>query len=624
MHKSTLFKTLALLFAGLVCAQSANAIIADDPEPKVVFEEDFSLVPAIEKYYGGIFLNDDTNCLHPEFFHAPGWKGLNIGYGKEPGEIYLSMEEDVYIQTPPIELSADGGKVTITFEYKRGSWDNQLTTTDNVYVQLRDRANGMDSGITGIYSNPTQVTTEWKEYTVTLMGGTADCSVRFWTGSYMGYLRNLKVKQVRPELDAPVADSFSNFTGESFTANWREVQGAEHYLLSVFTLNGTMRDYTLQDVKVTGTSYAVSGLDPKKTYHYSVKAVGGTLTSDESNIVKCFGISQPEIRDFANVSKEGFDVYWNDAVNAELYQLETYLEHTAPADGKYYLFDEDFLNTPNQDARPDSPVTGSTTAIWLDDYSNRSNWYVKQPAFSADCITLNNILASMGMYGEIDGPTMDLSADGGRVTVEMRVRVLESGGAGSLGLYMLNSVPKVNEFTSDKIVDRIELWDDVSEYDGLSTSWQNRTFTLCGGNEESYIAIQAYGYGALIQIDRLAVYQELKKGDKVRVPYRSIVTYDTEASINTNGEGFNADNDLFVCTLRGANTSEDPSNVIYSEWSEPKTLVLPSSGSGVSAIETENNTPNGIGDVYDILGRKIKPENAKSGVFIINGKKVVR
>lgn len=635
--------SINLLIFGLLAlsgTQTASALIADDPEPKVVFEEDFSLVPAIPNYYGGIFLNDDTNNLHPEFFHAPGWKGMNIGYGRYAGEVYFSFSDDVYLQTPPLELSADGGKVTITFEYRRESWDNQLTTTDNVYVELRNRANGMDTGITGIYNNPVEVNTEWKEYSITLTGGTADCSVRFWGGSYMGLFRNLKVKQVRPDIDVPVADEFTDYTGDSFTAHWREVAGAQNYLLSIFSLDNEARNYVMQDREVSGTEYKATGLNPETLYYYTVKAYDGTLTSGESNIIRCFGIPKPTISRFSNITKEGFDVYWDEAQNADLYQLETTLVHTASSAERYYLLDEDFLNTPGQDASPDSPVSSGDSYLWLDDYMNRSNWYVKQPMFARDCITLNNILASMGYYGEIDGPTMDLSANGGKVTVEMRVRALESGGAASLGLYMLNVVPKVNQFTSDKIVDKIELWDADSANEGLSTSWADRTFTLKGGNEESYIAIQAYGYGALVQIDRLAIYQELEAGDKVRVPYRSYIIDDCEANISTNGEKFNMENDAFECILRGANTSDKPGEVVYSDWSDPRTVRIPTSGAGMVPLGisemnvtvdgnriTVNNPTHKEITIFSITGNTIMRSTSEiirtaplqSGVYIISG-----
>lgn len=578
---------LLCILSGLF-SMPASAVIADEPTPKVVFEEDFSLVPAItpwDKKYYKIFGNDDTNNLHPEFFHAEGWKGMNIGYGEEAGVLYISGEDDVYLQTPALELSANGGKVTIVFEYKRGSWDNQLTTTDHVYVQLRDRANGMDQGITGIYSNGVEINTEWGEYSVTLEGGTADCSIRFWPGSYFAFIRSVKVLQVRPELDSPVADAFTDYTGDSFTANWRAVEGADHYLLNVFTLDNDVREYALKDVEVKDTKYAVTGLDPKKTYNYTVKAVNSQYTSEESNVIRCFGITRPEINDFADIDEKGFTVSWDEADNANLYQLEVYLDHTAPVDQKYYILDEDFLSTPEQDADPDKPVRYGEATIWLDDYMNRSNWLVKQPGFAGDCLTLDNTLASMGRYGEIDGPTMDLSANGGKVTVEMRVRALN---AASMGLYMLTEVPKVNQFTSDKIVDKIELWDENIDNKPLSDKWEDRTFTLNGGTDKSYIVIQAYGYGAMVQIDRLAVYQELKKGETIRVPYRSVITDSTVVNISTNGEGFNKDNDSFICKVRGAYTGEEADDVVYSEWSDEKAVALPTSENDPTTPPTEN------------------------------------
>ncbi|MCM1070448.1 MAG: fibronectin type III domain-containing protein [[Clostridium] fimetarium] len=612
MKTFALTNTLAIA-AALCCAGEAKALIPDEtgPEPTVVFEDDFSLIPAIEPWTGArkaAFNQDET--MKPEFFHAPGWKGWYITYGMEAGMAHFETDQDAYIQTPPIELSADGGKVTVTFEYRRMSWAGQTTTTDNFYVQLRDRANGMDKGITGIFANGVQVTTEWKEYSVTLAGGTPDCSVRFWNGSYGGDLRNVKVKQVRPTLDVPVADTFTNFTGTGFTANWRAVDGADHYLLSVFTLGeNDERDFRLLDERVDGTTYNVDGLDPAKTYHYTVKARGGELTSGESAPVRCFGVPRPEIRSITDVTADGFRVNWDAPYNANTYQLETFVRHTAPVDGRYYLLDEDFLSTPAQNAQPDSPQRGKT-AEWLDDYISRSNWYAKRPAYAADCIGLDNTYASMGEYGELDGPTMDLSADGGKVTIEMRVRARN---AASLSLYMMNVREKVNEFTSDVIASRVELWDTDSRLDPLTEEWTDRVFTLTGGNAESYIAIQAYGYGALVQIDRLAISQELKAGESVRVPYRSVVTGACEAYIATNGEGFSNTADEFECELMGAyipNPGQDEPTVT-SPWSDIESVRLPEKSSRIAAA-----TANGSITIATSGGRIVATNPARGAISV--------
>ena len=616
-HKLMLAAAAGLLFS----APEAAALIPDAPDPAVVFEEDFSLVPATTPWDGKrypVYNQDET--LKPEFFHQPGWKGWYISYGEQAGVVRMEMDDDTYIQTPAVELSADGGKVTVSFEFRMATWEGQKTTTDKVYIQLRDRADGMDKGITGILANPVEVNTDWKEYRLTLEGGTADCSVRFWAGSYGGDLRNIKVLQVRPRLDVPVADRFTDFTGESFTAHWRAVEDAETYLLSVFTLDNDTRSYHIQDFPVEGTEYAVTGLDPAKTYHYTVKARKGELTSEESAAVRCFGVPKPVLGQFSDITTDGFKISWEAPYNANTYQLETFLKHTAPQDEKYYLLDENFLSTPSQNAQPDSPVRGEA-AEWLDDYLNRSNWSVKRPAYAADCIGLDNTYASMGQYGEIDGPTMDLSADGGKVTVEMRVRARN---AASLSLYMMNVREKVNEFTSDIIADRIELWDEKSQLDPLSEEWTDRTFTLTGGNKESYIAIQAYGYGTLVQIDRLAVSQNLKSGETVRVPFRSIVTGACEAYIATNGEGFSNDDDEFECELMGAyvpNPGQEEETVT-SPWSEPASVRLPTKQSGISDAAADSASFAIATD-----GGRITVENpagAEIAVYTVSGTLVAR
>lgn len=612
---------MAATIAAACCAPEAAALIPDAPEPSVVFEEDFSLVPAITPWEGkryAVYNQDET--LKPEFFHQPGWKGWYISYGQYEGVLRMEMDDDTYIQTPAIELSADEGKVTVSFEFRMATWDGQKTTTDKVYVQLRDRADGKDKGITGILANPVEVNTEWKEYRLTLEGGTADCSVRFWAGSYGGDLRNIKVMQARPRLDVPVADMFTDFTGDSFTAHWRTVEGADRYLLNVFTLDNDNRSYHIQDYPVNGTEYIVEGLDPSKTYLYTVKAQNDELTSEESAAIRCFGVPKPVLGEFSEISADGFRISWEAPYNANTYQLETFLKHTAPRDEKYYLLDEDFLSTPSQNAPPDTPVRGNA-AEWLDGYINRSNWSIKRPAYAADCVGLDNTFASMGEYGELDGPTMDLSADGGKVTVEMRVRARN---AASLSIYMMNAREKVNEFTSDIIADRVELWDSKSQLDPLSEEWTDRAFTLTGGNKESYIAIQAYGYGALVQIDRLAVSQELAAGESVRVPFRSIVTGACEAYIATDGEAFSNTDDEFECELMGAyvpNPGQDEQTVT-SLWSDVATVRLPTRQSAISDAGAD-----GAAIMVTTDGGRIIVENptgAEVAVYTISGTLVAR
>lgn len=597
------FYALALIFAGasLVCPQNVSAIIEDKPQEalSVVFEEDFSLFKALSTTsYTPIFTSNETNNLHPEFFHQPeGWKGYYVATGLQDGFLHFVDSDQSYIQTPILNLTADGGKVTISFEAKKSPNGAYL-----MYVQLRDRTNGADKTITGILSNNVELTDNWKVYTMVLQGGNADCSVRFMT-EYPAELRNVKIMQNLPQYEVPVADTFTNFTGNGFTANWRPVENATSYLLNVFTLDGTSREYFLENHELTATTYDVAGLDPSKVYHYSVKAKYANGTSDESNIIRCFGVPQPVLDEMVDVTKDGFTLTWDAPYNANIYQVETYIKHTATTDEKYCLLQEDFLNTPHQDVTYEEPVSYTGQTMYLDDYISRSNYIVSNPAFANDCLSLNNVLASIGSYGIIYGPTMDLSNGGGQVEISMRVRGLN---AASMTLYMFNYVEKPNEWYSDKIVDKIE-----NTSISLNEQWQTLTFTLKGGNEQSYIAIEAYGYGAFVQIDYLEISQNLKAGETVRVPFRSVLTDETEAHISTVGENFNA-SDVIECELLAV--YKDDEETVSSPWSEVLAIAAPSGVENVG-VASQSVKVTTLGNSIHV----VNPSETNCAIFSLNG-----
>lgn len=616
--KRPIFKIMAVAMA-LTITQSATALIADPEDPlakaKVILDEDFSLVPAIEPWKGSRKAAFDfgTYALNPAFTHTPGWTGWYMTYGMDAGVLHFEFDDESdtgYIQTPSMDLSADGGKVTIIIEYKKDSWEGQKYNDDTIHPNLWNTAT--NKTITGIFNASIKVNTEWNEYSITLEGGTPDCAVRIWGGAYPGDIRRIKVLQVRPELDVPVADPFTNFTGTSFTANWRAVEGAVDYLLSVYHLDADGKPvYLFEDKVVTGTSHHIDGLDAAKVYHYTVKARSGNLISEPSTVVRCFGVSKPEAIEFSEITDHSFRVDWDDAVNANAYQLSAALRHTASHDGTYYLIDEDFLSTPNQGANPDEPVR-SNTVEYLDGFISRADWLLSYGMYARDCIGLDNTFASMGMYGEIDSPIMDLSAGGGEVTVELRMRALN---AASAGLYLMN----INEIGRYMTASSVRLYDEYSDYPALSEQWQNYSIKLTGGTAKSFIAVQAYGYGAKVQIDRLAVSQNLKAGETVSVPFRSIVTDETYAYIDAGSERFSTD-DTFDCMILAAfNPGKDDTEAFTtSEWSDVASCnVIPTALSEVAADTTGS---------YSVAGGIItigNPAGADAVVATLDGKVVL-
>jgi len=87
-------------------------------------------------------------------------------------------------------------------------------------------------------------------------------------------------------LSAPTASAATTITSAGFTANWSSVAGITNYQLDVGTSSGGTQVLSNQNVG-SGTSYAVSGLNPNTTYYYRVRANNWSVpvTSVNSNII---------------------------------------------------------------------------------------------------------------------------------------------------------------------------------------------------------------------------------------------------------------------------------------------------------------------------------------------------
>jgi phosphodiesterase/alkaline phosphatase D-like protein len=126
----------------------------------------------------------------------------------------------------------------------------------------------------------------------------------------------------------PTTTAATNIASTSFTANWNASTGATGYRLDVSTDSlfggGFVSGYN--NLSVTGTSQSVTGLSGSTRYHYRVRAVNGSLVSDNSNTTSLTTLPNapgiPTATAATSVTTTSFTANWTSVSGATGYQLD--------------------------------------------------------------------------------------------------------------------------------------------------------------------------------------------------------------------------------------------------------------------------------------------------------------
>lgn len=268
MKKTTRLKKMckiSLLFFMMFCMKTVTA-------QTVLFSEDFS----------SITTGDNTTLTGSETPWtrnsnlATAWRTFQAGGALRLGNGNASANLG-YIVTNRLDLSANGGIFTVSFDVK--GW----TTVEN---QIKVLITGVEHQFVTYSATIDQ---DFERVTLYYTGGVANSSITIETTEKRAFIDNILVTTT-PEgqiLASPVTTPPTDITGNSFTANWGRVSGATGYILDVsmsLEFDSYVEGYE-NVVLGDSWSYPVTGLLPNTQYYYRLRATNDAVTSITSNVM---------------------------------------------------------------------------------------------------------------------------------------------------------------------------------------------------------------------------------------------------------------------------------------------------------------------------------------------------
>ena len=486
----------------------------------VLVSEDFAKFTAgSEDDPDGTELSDwNDGTIDAKYTQQPGWRGGFVYQAGGCAYLDVDTEEGTgWLITPTLNLSNYGGSFTIKFRARVAS--SKSSTTDEIYVQncfLGEYSNTVTS------SQTIEGTTKWKEYTLTFTDGNSKDDIQITAKSYPIFIDDITITQIdNGKPGAPLAQAATNVSDTQFTANWQAVEGAEGYLLSVYTLENATEQYLFKDKEVSGTSYDVTGIEANIDYYYTVCSKRNGETSNTSNTITVIRkLKTPVTLPATNVASYGFTANWQSVPQATAYAVYTILTHTAQADNELFnLFKSDFSAV--KVGTIDSPWDYSRLGgirVFLDDLAPRCDWIAFAPMAAQGMFGISNMFLDYNVPGTIYSPILDLGHDGGKSTLRFNV----------LGRNVTKLRICVLKDRADGKADEL-----FKTECPVTTDLAEQVITLEKGEKDTYVEISIAEGTGYVLFDDLQLSQNLNKGESTELKYKYDETYDTSRRIDT-------------------------------------------------------------------------------------------
>lgn len=486
--------------------------------------------------------------------------GVNNGF-PAGGALYMYLQDDdedcefsqCHVNTCLIDCSKYQGDVLLQFD---AFTDNAESTNFISQVEAAE-TNGMGPNwnVLGSLTLP-EINSERKTYTILFRG--ADKSTIFNIVGQRGalerggdiygnsfYIDNIKVSVLKPFVNAPENLKMKYYKGDNFKLAWDKVDGADKYLVDVYTKqviqndNGrtqeTIGEYLLQDEETTDNFLQVNNAKNGEVYYYRVRAMKGNQVSMESNEEKqILGVVAPALELVDSYADSKYTAMWKPVPGAERYNYQAFAANKITEDTKLAVVNTNFegmpynhgfewkvtswgneiveqYDTPKYSTTDPDPsaVTGTYTCL-----DKMSGWMAYSWALYKDALVIDGYQSyNNGNNASLQCAPIDLSKDNGKFDVTITLKGECAEGYVDQDNNPVYAHAALATFVYDQELDDYVQGETKFIADTNDKEWKTTTCSFSNGSEDMTFGVFATYAPSNLYIHDIKIEQNYKAGD---------------------------------------------------------------------------------------------------------------
>lgn len=306
----------------------------------------------------------------------------------------------------------------------------------------------------------------------------------------------------------------------SFRARTTSDEGDTFYILCAEHTGTSSNTLATQDFPLS-----------KEWHEYNVVFTGcpvNTFLEFQSEASPCFvddivvtlipELATPKVLPATDITDKGFRANWSAVDGATGYILNTNIIRSSTGQDPYYLIDTEFERITEGSA--ETPILKYIYS-YLDEFIDYKGWIAYFPMWAGEALGISNSYLNSYGNGYLQSPVLDLTANDGEVSIDMRY-MAKNVDMFQISLYTQLETGKMS-LRSTRMI-----------YPQKNGDWEDLKTTVSGGTARSVIVIvlPETTEGDLI-IDRLKMWQDLPAGTRYTIPMARTIAETNSAYVST-------------------------------------------------------------------------------------------